>query len=137
MDDLNGDDFDHSGLGFIHDGCVAATMHGGRPLMYQPVPEGTHEWGGAWKRALAETYNHAFGITIHGASMAAHANHLDLDPTCRDMFSNPLLRVTFDFPKNDKRMAAWITGRVGDLARAMGPGAIETGSLAERYSIVP
>lgn len=102
--------------------------------MYQPVPKGTHDWGAGWKRALVETCNHAFGITMHGASMAGHANPLDLDPAGRDMFANPLLRMTFDLPGNDRKMAVWVAAR--ERARAMNPRSITTGSPPEHCSIV-
>lgn len=137
VDDYNGDNFDHEGLGFIHGGYIAANVTGGRPIMHQPVPEGTPTWGAEWKRALAENYNHAFGIVMHGASMAARGNHLDLDPTYRDVFGQPQLRMTYDFPQNDRRMAAHLTERVAEIARAMNPREIAVGGLADHYSIVP
>jgi gluconate 2-dehydrogenase alpha chain len=76
-------------------------------------------------------------MVMHGASMAAHANHLDLDPTYRDIFGNPLMRMTYDFPENDKRMAAYVTARVEEIARATGARETSTASLSDHYSIVP
>ena len=41
MDDFNGDNFDHSGLGFLG-GCKIQLAHAdGRPISYRPVPPGT------------------------------------------------------------------------------------------------
>lgn len=72
---------------------------------------------------------------MHGASMAAHADQLD--PTCRDMVGNPLLRRRCDFPENERRMASRVTNRVEALARSMDPRAIKTGNLSDHNSIVP
>jgi gluconate 2-dehydrogenase alpha chain len=137
VDDWNGDNFDHSGLGFIHGGYIATNTTGGRPIMYAPTPPGTPAWGAEWKRGLARTYNHAFSLVMHGASMAARGNHLDLDPTYRDMFGNPLMRMTYDFPENDKRMAEYTTARAEEIARATGAREVSVNSLSDRYSIVP
>ena len=35
--------------------------------------------------------------------MASRNNYLDLDPTYVDGYGRPLLRMTFDFPENDRR----------------------------------
>src|SRR5690606_40104823 len=41
------------------------------------------------------------------------------DPTYRDHLGRPLLRMTFDFPDNDRRMAAWLVERASEICRAM------------------
>src|SRR5437867_361429 len=62
IDDLDGDNFDHSGLGFIGGGWVGAASSGARPIDTNPVPSGTPRWGSAWKKAVAHYYNRSFGI---------------------------------------------------------------------------
>jgi len=47
-------------------------------------------------------------------------NYLDLDPTYKDAWRQPLLRMTFDFPKNDLRMAQYVTVKATEIGRAMG-----------------
>lgn len=49
---------------------------------------------------------------------------LDLDPTYRDAYGQPLLRMTFDWKDNDIRMARYVTGQMHKIAEAMGPKAI-------------
>jgi gluconate 2-dehydrogenase alpha chain len=119
IDDFNGDNFDHSDLGFIGGGYIAATQYHGRPISYQPVPEGVPEWGAEWKRAVRENYSRHVGIVAHGGSMSTHGNYLDLDPTWTDAYGRPLLRMTFDFPDNDRRMIAYVRDRARAVARAM------------------
>lgn len=43
------------------------------------------------------------------------------DPTYRDAYGQPMLRITVDFPENDVRMANYVTDRAVEIARLMGP----------------
>ena len=74
---------------------------GARPIETHPVPEGTPNWGGAFKKAVAANYLKSMSIATHGAVMSHRGNYLDLDPTYRDVYGRPLLRMTFDFTDNE------------------------------------
>jgi gluconate 2-dehydrogenase alpha chain len=137
IDEYNGDNFDHGPHGFIGGGYIACYNTGARPIQYHPVPEGTPRWGAGWKEAVARHYNHTAGIGCHGASMAHRANYLSLDPTYTDAFGNPLLRLTFDFPPNDRRMSDFLTDRALEIGRAMAGRTVEAGRLDQHYSVVP
>src|SRR4029079_4205546 len=100
IDEFNGDNFDHSGLGFIGGGYLACWMTNGRPIEHHPTPKGTPAWGSKWKRAVAENYQKSLTIATHGAVMSHRGNALDLDPTYRDVHGRPLMRMTFDFTEN-------------------------------------
>jgi gluconate 2-dehydrogenase alpha chain len=101
IDDFGGDNFDHGPLGFIGGQYVGAIMTNGRPIEFHPTPPGTPKWGLGWKEAVARHYNHTVLLQQHGTSTASRLNYLDLDPTYRDAWGLPLLRMTFDFPEND------------------------------------
>ena len=58
---------------------------------------------------MVKHYNHTVMLSVHGSSISQRENYLDLDPTYRDAWGQPLLRMTFDFPPNDLRMAAYVT----------------------------
>jgi gluconate 2-dehydrogenase alpha chain len=120
INDLAGDNFDHAGLGFIGGAYVGAVNPGGRPIMFHPVPPGTANWGRDWKQAVVKHYNHTVIINLHGSSMSQRQNYLDLDPTYRDAWGQPLLRMTFDFPQNDLKMAAYLTAKGVEIGKAMG-----------------
>jgi len=119
LDDFNGDNFDHGGLGFFGGALISAGTGGGRPIAFHPVPPGTPRWGRAWKQAAATWYNHAFAIGVSGANYAHRENYLDLDPTYRDVLGRPLIRMTYDFRENDRRLTAYCTGVAARVARAM------------------
>ena len=120
IDDFNEDHFDHGGLGFLGGGYIYANVTSGRPILNRLVPPGTPAWGSVWKRANADWYAHSFAITVHGSCYPHADNYLDLDPTYKDAFGQPLLRMTFDFRENETRMSAYTTGKAHAIARATG-----------------
>ena len=121
IDDYNGDNFDHSGLGFVGGGYMGAGQTNARPIQTRPVPSGTPKWGAHWKKATAETYQRAFSLSTHGSSYSYRDCYLDLDPTYKDRLGRPLLRMTFDFHDNELKMSAFLTDRLAEIARAMDP----------------
>lgn len=137
IDDYNGDNFDHSGLGFIGGAYIAALVTGARPIEMVRVPKGTADWGLEWKKAAAKYFLRNFSISVHGSSYAQAGNYLDLDPTYRDEFGRPMLRMTFDFPPNDLKMAQYCTDRATEVARAMGASSVHPKARRGPYSLVP
>jgi gluconate 2-dehydrogenase alpha chain len=120
INDFAGDNFDHGGLGFIGGAFIGAVNTNGRPIQYHPVPPGTPAWGKDWKRAVLKHYNHTVMFSLHGSSVSQRQNHCDLDPTYRDAWGQPVLRITFDFPPNDLKMAAHVTAKAVEIGKAMG-----------------
>jgi gluconate 2-dehydrogenase alpha chain len=137
IDDYNGDNFDHSGLGFIGGGFIGVVQTGGRPVEQHKVPEGTPKWGGAFKKALAANYLTSTSIATHGAVMSHRENYLDLDPTYRDVYGRPLMRMTFDFKDNEHKMSDYLTDRAAELARAMKPREIKVNRRKGSWDVVP
>ncbi len=118
--DFVSDNFDHAPLGFVGGAYIGEVMSHGRPIEFHPTPPGTPAWGSAWKRAVAAHYAHTSVLNIHGSSVSSRQNWLDLDPTYRDAWGQPLLRMTFDFPPNDLRLSAYVTDQAVAIGRAMG-----------------
>ena len=120
IDEFNNDNFDHSGLGFFGGGSVRVTPIGAAPINSRPVPPGTPRWGADWKKQTVRSYLSTMSIGCEASSYATRGNYLSLDPTYSDRLGRPLLRITFDFPQNDTKMAAYCTSKVAELARTMG-----------------
>jgi gluconate 2-dehydrogenase alpha chain len=137
IDEFNGDNFDHSGLGFIGGGYMGLFTTNGRPIETRLTPEGTPNWGSRWKKALADSYLHSCSIATHGAVMSHRGNYLSLDPTYRDPFGRPLLRMTFDYTDNEHRMSDYLTDKAAGLAKAMKPQAFKANRRSGPYSTVP
>jgi gluconate 2-dehydrogenase alpha chain len=138
IDDFNGDNFDHAGLGFFGGAWIQAGPTNGRPIATRPVPPGTPRWGREWKAATAKWYNHAFAIGASGCNYAHRENFLDLDPTYRDALGRPLIRMSYNFRDNDYKLADYIGGVLGRLATAMNPTVMSAPSVKKGdYSVVP
>jgi len=120
VDDYNGDNFDHSGLGFIGGAYIASWTTNQRPIESHAVPEGTPGWGLEWKQAVQRNFLKQTSLSVHGASMAHRENYLDLDPNYNDQWGRPLMRMTYDFTDNDRRLSDHITPIAEEIARNMG-----------------
>lgn len=120
ISDFVSDNFDHGSLGFVGGAYIGEVMSHGRPIEFHPTPPGTDAWGSNWKKAVIKHYNHTSVLGVHGSSASCRANYLDLDPTYKDAWGLPLLRMTFDFHENDLKMSAYITDKALEIGRAMG-----------------
>jgi len=136
-DEWNGDNFDHAGLGFIGGGYVGVVQTGARPIETHPTPDGVPAWGSQWKKSIAQNYLKTMSVATHGSVMSHRGNHLDLDPTYRDVYGRPLLRMTFDYTDNEHRMSDYITDKAAQIARAMGPREIKVNKRVGAYDITP
>lgn len=120
VDDCNGDNFDHAGLGFVGGASITCATTNGRPIGWHPTPPGTPGWGSAWKQAVAQTYQRVTAVNAMGGVLSYRGNYLDLDPTYSDPLGRPLLRMTFDYADNERRMADFMAERCDAIVRAMG-----------------
>lgn len=137
LDDFNGDAFDHSKLDFVGGANVSCGTSNGRPISNRPTPPGTPRWGAQWKKAAAETYQNATAIGAQGSSYPTRGNYLDLDPTYKDRFGRPLLRVTFDFPDNDLRMSRYLANQLEKIGKAMNPKQMAVSHATKGWDSVP
>lgn len=137
IDEYNGDNFDHAGLGFIGGGYLIVNSRGAPPIHIHPAPPGTPRWGAGWKKAVARYYNRSFSISSHGGCQSYRTHYLDLDPTYRDAYGLPLIRMTFNWRENEQKMSLYITGKAAEIARAIGPSTMSVHPVSGKYSIVP
>ena len=137
VDEFNGDNFDHGPHGFVGGGYIALWTTGGRPILQHQLPEGAPSWGAGWKKAMKENYLRSCKIATHGSVMSYRDAWLDLDPTYRDEYGNPLLRLTFDFHDNDLKMSKFLTDKATEIAKAMKPRSLHAKPRKAPYSIVP
>ncbi|WP_349960279.1 GMC family oxidoreductase [Rhizobium sp. ZPR3] len=120
VDDFNGDAFDHGSVDFVGGAGINCIPTHGRPIAMRPVPPGTPRWGSKWKAATVQGYKSTMTYSSQGSSYPTQGNYLDLDPTYKDRFGRPLLRITFDFPVNDLKMSNYVSDRMEDIAKALG-----------------
>jgi len=128
--------FDRGPLGFIGGATIACGGSGGRPISTRPTPPGTPAWGSEWKRATAKWYGSAAGVGAFGSVMPNRGNYLDLDPTYRNRFGQPLMRMTFDFTDNERRMMRHAAKVCAEIGKAMNPTIMGEAGGPDSWSVV-
>jgi gluconate 2-dehydrogenase alpha chain len=122
VDEFNGDNFDHGPHGFVGGGYVGHVQTGARPIETTPTPPGTPRWGSAWKEAVRDNYLSTIkpGTGVHGSFYAYRDVYLDLDPTYKDHFGRPLMRMTIDLHDNEIRQNRFLTDKFAEIVQGMG-----------------
>jgi gluconate 2-dehydrogenase alpha chain len=138
MDDFHGNwEFDRAPFGFVGGSTVGTAMYGGRPIQWHPTPAGTPAWGSAWKQETAKWYDRSMNITATGTVMPHRGNYLDLDPTYRNRFGAPLMRMTFDYQDNERKISAHSADVINRIASALNPTHLSKASARQSWSSVP
>jgi gluconate 2-dehydrogenase alpha chain len=139
IDDYNINlDFDRGPHGFVGGYNIGAGFNTPLPIGYRPVPGGTPQWGRAWKAATAKYYQTAMNIGASGSVMANRYNCLDLDPTYRNAFGQPLMRMTFDYKDNEHKMGRHAADVVNAIAKSMNPTHLNQASArTDPWTVVP
>jgi len=122
MSDFDGDNFDHTNLPFLRGGSFAvADVINGPIANFGVLPPSVNaRWGSEWKKAGLHYYDRTGRINFSGEHLAYKGNFMDLDPTYKDRFGDPLLRLTINWRDNERKMAEFATGKGVELARVMG-----------------
>ena len=116
-------------IGFVGGGYLGQVQTNGRPIETTPMPKGTPKWGAKWKEAVRDNYLSTLkGGSIHGSMYSYRDVYLDLDPTYKDRFGRPLMRMTIDFHDNELKAAAFMTDKYAEIVKAMGAHTIEQDS---------
>jgi gluconate 2-dehydrogenase alpha chain len=121
IDDFNGDNFDHAGLGFLGGGYISCTTGGSQPIAARTMPRGSPSWGPGFKQALTKWYGRSVRFATQGCGYASRANFLDLDPTYKDVLGRPLVRMTYNDTDDAQKMSNFLLARIKEIADAMNP----------------
>ncbi|WP_115719513.1 GMC family oxidoreductase [Gallaecimonas mangrovi] len=135
IDNFNGDNFDHTGLGFLGGAGIQSLSDQATPLsMTDRLPEGTKKWGSEWKHAFKHSYQNYAKIQGQGTSYSHVDAYLSLDPTYKDEYGLPLIRQTFDYNENDRRMARYIHERVKEICAKTGAKSWKTKAYPDSHN---
>jgi gluconate 2-dehydrogenase alpha chain len=121
IDDLNGKQLDNAAAGFVGGGVIWARQPGTGPVRGIPTPTGVPNWGSAWKKSIKESFRHSFYYEVQGSCMAYEDAFLSLDPTYKDAFGRPLLRMTFDWHNNEIKASQYLVAKATDMCKVLGP----------------
>ena len=121
VDDWNADNFDHTGLGFVGGGMLAAPQEA-KPIATAsvPPPPGVPRWGAGWKRWLrASGPSLAYAVGQFDA-LTYESNFLDLDPAVVDPDGVPIVRITTRLLENERRGHDFLRDKLEQWLRARG-----------------
>jgi gluconate 2-dehydrogenase alpha chain len=137
MDNLNGKQLDNGAAGFVGGGIIWARQPGGGPVRGINVPPGTPAWGSDWKRAARDAFRHSFYFEVQGACMSYKQHYLSLDPTYKDAYGRPLLRMTFDWHDNEVKASQFLVGKALEMSKVLNPTAMagDAKKPGEHYNI--
>jgi gluconate 2-dehydrogenase alpha chain len=126
LDDLNADNFDHGGLGFIRGAQISVSTVGlqGGPIgaaVGMNPPPGIPRWGAAYRDFLANDFTRHASIVAQTEDLPYPHQTIDLDPNIRDAWGLPAPRLTYDWRRpNELKRAEFMMNKVEELGRAMG-----------------
>ncbi len=137
IDDFNGENFDHSGLGFFGGGYIVCANGGAPPISGRVLPKGEPRWGVGWKQAEAKWYRCNTRFNTQGSVYAHRDNFMDLDPTYKDALGRPLVRLTYNATDNDHKMSRYLVEKMEGVIKAMNPTHYEVHNRPRNFTIVP
>jgi gluconate 2-dehydrogenase alpha chain len=137
MDNLNGNQLDNAKAGFVGGGVIWARQPGAGPVRGVNVPPGTPNWGTQWKQAASDAFRHSFYFEVQGACMSYRQHYLSLDPTYKDGFGRPLLRMNFDWHDNEIKASQFLVGKALEMSKILNPTAMagDAKKPGEHYNI--
>ncbi|GAA4337945.1 GMC family oxidoreductase [Pigmentiphaga soli] len=125
FDDLNGNQLDNGAAGFVGGGVIWARQPGAGPIRGITTAPGVPSWGPGWKQGVRDALRHSFYYEVQGACMSYRTNCLDLDPTYKDAFGRPLLRMTFDWNANEIKASQYLVNKGLEMVKVLGPKAVK------------
>jgi gluconate 2-dehydrogenase alpha chain len=120
VDDWNGDNFDHKGLGFISGGVIDFRMENKPIGAARSTPPSVPMFGTAWKEWIHKNANSVGDGLAQMESLPYEDNYVDLDPDVKDPLGTPVVRVTFDLHDQEKARHAFVSAKAEQLLKEAG-----------------
>ncbi len=76
-------------------------------------------------------------MDAHGAHQSYRQNYLDLDPNYKNVFGQPLLRMTFDWQETTSKMAQFMFDKMAPIAKAMKPKISSAAQKTPTATLIP
>ena len=84
------------------------------------LPPGSPTWGEGFARGLAQQYTRSMFFGTHGTSLPVPTNSISLDPSLKDAWGLPAMRVTYTDHPDDLKNLTYLIGKATQLAEAAG-----------------
>ncbi|MFD1361923.1 GMC family oxidoreductase [Lentibacillus salinarum] len=133
MSDFAADNFDHSDVDFINGGAIEIRQYGEGAITSNRVPKGTPNWGSEFKKNANHYAYRNLNVWYTAANMSWYHNYMDLDPTYKDDFGDPLLRVTNKYTDQDRNIAKFGIEKCTEIMENMGADIIDADDIPEEF----
>ena len=120
IDDLNADNFDHAGLGFIGGAQIFAPNEGHLIQDLGFTPPGVKFWGREYKDYVKEYWNRQGFLMTVLEVLPYESNFLELDPERTDEHGVPMIIANFSMQENEERLRAFMFEKMMEIAREAG-----------------
>ncbi|MGM8366428.1 GMC family oxidoreductase [Virgibacillus sp. W0181] len=135
LDDFNGDNIDNSKTDFLHGFNLSIFQDGAGAIANNRVPSGTPLWGNEFKeKSLHYAYRHLTVSGMQGTLPRQH-NYMDLDPTYKDAYGDPLLRITAKVTDQELNMAKQISEKAKEIMEKMGADIVDVPEVSDAAEI--
>jgi choline dehydrogenase-like flavoprotein len=84
------------------------------------LPPGSPTWGEEFARSLARQFTRTMFFGTHGTSLPLETNSVSIDPSLKDAWGLPCMRVTYKDHPDDLKTAEFLGARALDIAKAAG-----------------
>ena len=135
VNDYAADNFDHSDLNFIGGGAIEIRQYGdGAIKSSNIVPKDSPRWGKKYKEDSLFYAYRSLAIWYTATVMSYWHNYLDLDPTYKDEYGDPLLRATYKLTDQEKNIAKFGIEKCHEIMEEMEADIIEDGEVPEAFN---
>src|SRR5699024_9436150 len=131
FDDYNPEHLDHREHDFLHGFEVYLIQGGSTPIMNNGVPYGTPSWGKEFKEKSLFYANRQITVSHQAGSLPWDHNYLDLDTNYKDIFGQPLLRITCKFTDQDRKLNQLAIDKSAEILEEMGADIIDTFEITD------
>lgn len=103
-------------------GYDARAFLGATPILFGMVAQnpGKPLWGAAFKDRLAHNFTRQMSILVNATSLAMDRNNVSLDPTHKDKWGRPAIRITYRDHDDDIANANYMLGFAEQMMEAAG-----------------
>jgi choline dehydrogenase-like flavoprotein len=107
--------------GFYGGGGIDARF-GKYPIIFAlgGLPPGSPTWGEDFARSLARQFTRTMFLGTHGTSLPLATNSVSIDPSLKDAWGLPCMRVTYQDHPDDLKTAEFLGARALEIAQAAG-----------------
>lgn len=100
------------------------------------LPEGVARWGKDWKSALQSHHGRKMTSVAILEVIPSFDRHLDLDPTYRDAWGDPLLRLTYNYNRHDRSLIEFHSGVAKSVMAEAGATSVRAETFSGDYDTV-